>query len=140
MHSAQKLCVGQRCLMLTWPSGKLQFEFQKIAKNLTFVSQKLSFLLKKMTILSIFLKDMSRFWQFFDIQIAIFRRVRCLHIFDNFFIYFSDPAVASNHAVCRRCYRSPAWMSPWHHRNTASRPSGGKISVLQMGNFTLQLS
>ena len=41
-----------------WPSGKLPFDCQKIAKNLTFFSKNVKFL------------------QFFDIQLAIFRRVR----------------------------------------------------------------
>ena len=46
----------QSFLLTTWPSGKLPFECQKIAKNLTFFSKKLTtklplaILLKKMTI------------------------------------------------------------------------------------------
>ena len=55
---------------LTWPSGKLPFECQKIAKNLTFFS-------KKLTKIVIFFHKMSSFCQFFDIQMAIFRKVRC---------------------------------------------------------------
>ena len=62
----------------TWPSGKLPFECQKIAKNLTFFFFKLPknfiFFQKKLP-MAIFLKKMSSFWQFFDIQMAIFLRV-----------------------------------------------------------------
>ena len=70
------------------PSGKLPFECQKIVKNLTSFFKKIvknchifqkiangNFLEKK-TILSI-KKKKSRFWQFFHIQMAFFRRIRC---------------------------------------------------------------
>ena len=53
------------CKIGTWPSRKLPFECQKIAKNLTFFSKKLTFWKKK-----------SIFRQFFDIHMAIFWRVR----------------------------------------------------------------
>ena len=82
-----------------WPSTKLPFDCQKIAKNLPvaiffkkwhflsfffekissfwqFFDSQMAILLKKIKILSIFLKKMSSYWQFFDIQMAIFRRVR----------------------------------------------------------------
>ena len=86
------------------PPDKLPFECQKIAKNLTFFSKNLTkffiffnkiakcqklniffnkivknwqFCWKKWKILSNFLKKLSSFWQFFVIQMAIIRRVRC---------------------------------------------------------------
>ena len=73
--------------VITWPSGKLPFECQKIAKNLTFFFKltknvifstklPLAILLKKMTIFVNFFEKMSSCWQFFDIQMSIFRRVR----------------------------------------------------------------
>ena len=59
-----------------WPSGKLPFECQKIAKNLTFVPKKmLKTFWKKLKFLAIFWEKMSSFWQFFHSQMAIFRRV-----------------------------------------------------------------
>ena len=67
-----------------WPYGKLPFDCQKIAKNLTFFSKKLTKIViffnignfvDKWQFLSIFLKKKSSFWQFFDSQMAIFRRV-----------------------------------------------------------------
>ena len=62
----------------TWPSEKLPFECQKIAKNFHFFSKKLPLVifLKKKFFLAIFFEKMSSFWQYFDSQMAIFRRVR----------------------------------------------------------------
>ena len=71
----------------SWPTGKLPFDCQKIAKNLTFFSKtlpKIFILFKKLT-MAIFLKKWkflaiekkkSSSWQFFDIQMAIFQKVR----------------------------------------------------------------
>ena len=56
----------------TWPSGKLPFDCQKIVKNLTFFQKNW----QKLIFVNFFLKKMLRFCQFFDIQLAIFRRVR----------------------------------------------------------------
>ena len=58
---------------LNWQ--KLSFFFNKIAigKKLSFFSTKLP--VANYNFLSIFLKKMSSFWQFFDSQMAIFRRV-----------------------------------------------------------------
>ena len=50
---------------------KLDIFFKKIAKNCHFFQQNC----QKLTFFSIFLKKMSRFWPFFDSQMAIFRRV-----------------------------------------------------------------
>jgi len=76
----------------TWPSGKLLFDCQKIAKNFDFFSlQKLPFLSTKKTTKNangnlrkkktIFgnKKKKSTFWQFFDSQMAIFQRVSVTH-------------------------------------------------------------
>ena len=64
---------------MIWPSGKLPSDCQKIAKiakSFTFFPQKLPkiFIFQKNCHWQ-FLKKMSSFWQFFDSQMAIFRRV-----------------------------------------------------------------
>ena len=79
---------NKKMLVNSCPYGKLSSECKKIAKKLTFFSKELPknvFFSKKLP-LTIFLenndnfwqfKKKSSFWQFFDIQMAIFRRVRC---------------------------------------------------------------
>ena len=58
-------------LLCTWPSGKLPFECQKIAQNFFFNCQ----WQKNKTNFGNFFEKKS-FWQFFDSQMSIFRRVR----------------------------------------------------------------
>ena len=68
------MCVG--LWVVCWPSGKLQFECQKIAKKLDIFSKKLTKIVIFFFQNNRFLKKSQVFSQFFDIQIAIFRRVR----------------------------------------------------------------
>ena len=77
----------KNCQKLLFFAKKLP-DCQKIAKNLTFFSKKLpkiviffkkiasGNLLEKIQFMAFFSKKMSSFWQFFDSQMAIFRRVR----------------------------------------------------------------
>ena len=71
-----------------WPSGKLTFDCQKIAKNLTFFSKKMPqiFIFFKKIAIGNFFEKNENFWQFFlkkcqvlgnffDRQMAIFWRV-----------------------------------------------------------------
>ena len=80
-----------KCLM-SWPSGKLPFECQKIAKNLIYFFKKnlqkfsfffkknchWQFFLKKWKFLTIFLKKCQVFGNLFNSEMAIFPRVRCI--------------------------------------------------------------
>ena len=70
--AGQLVCLGQ-----TWPSAKLPFAISKNCQKLAFFFfnwQKLPiFCWKKWQFLSNFLKKMLRFWQFLDMQMAIFR-------------------------------------------------------------------
>ena len=71
----------------SWPSGKLPFDCQKIAKNLTFFSKNftkivifstklpMAILWKKYNFWELFWKNVKILAIFFDIQMAIFRRV-----------------------------------------------------------------
>ena len=61
-----------------WTSVKLRFEYQKIAKNLIFFQKNCQwqFFGKKWKLLIILFEKISSFWQFFDSQMAIFRRGR----------------------------------------------------------------
>ena len=76
--------------------------------------------LKKKKIFAIFLKKMSSFWQFFDIQMAIFRRVRFgirwiakKHIFEHHCCCSQQKAEAGGFVVqgynCGNILRNPAF-------------------------------
>ena len=72
-HFFQKNKAKNCLFFLNW-----EIECQKVAKNLTFFQnncQKI-IIFSKIPIFVNFLEKMSCFWQFFDIQTAIFRRVR----------------------------------------------------------------
>ena len=108
--------------MCIWPSGKLPFECQKMAKKLDiffkkndknchFFQQK--FCWKKWQFLSIFLKKISSFGQFFDIQMSIIRRVRSLQ---------SRHVVKQSHHLIR----TDAKVEKWRHQY--KRWSSGQIS------------
>ena len=66
---------------MNWPSGKLPFECQKIAKTWYFfkkIDKNCHFF--STNFCQYFWKKMSSFWQFFDIQMSIFRRVRSVPV------------------------------------------------------------
>ena len=71
---SQVLTLRKIAIWLSKNCQKLDIFSKKISKNLIFF--------KKLP-LAIFLKKMSCFWQFLDIQMAIFRRVRTWHSFVN---------------------------------------------------------
>ena len=73
------LTLQKIAIWLSKKCQKLDIFFQKIAKNFLFFFKKIAngnFFWKKWKFLAIFLEKMSSFWQFFDSQMAIFRRVR----------------------------------------------------------------
>jgi len=92
-----------------WHSGKLPFECQKLDKLVIFFNKLNCW--KKLQFLSIFLKKISSFWQFFNIHMAIFWRVRWEYLIslNNFlfewnfttgFSYFSNIMLFENIYHC----------------------------------------